>query len=191
MSSAARFSSCTSPAGTKRSARAALVSLALLAIAAMPTFAAEQIDMDAEVRDLKADVLDLNRELFLLEEELLFPANTQVAVYLSMDTGNFFELDSVQVTIDDRDVAKYLYTEREVDALHRVGVHRVFMGNLKAGDHEMVAVFTGRGPHGRDYRRATALSFEKGLGARFLELVISDSDANLQPDFRVQEWNGD
>jgi hypothetical protein len=163
----------------------------LLAIVAMPTLAAEQIDMDAEVRDLKADVLDLNRELFLLEEELLFPANTQVAVYLSMDTGNFFQLDSVQVTIDDRDVAKYLYTEREVEALHRGGVHRVFMGNLKAGDHEMVAVFTGRGPHGRDYRRATALSFEKALGARFLELVISDSDASLQPDFRVQEWNGD
>ncbi len=191
MSSAARYSSCTSPAGIKRSARAALVSLALLAIVAMPTLAAEQIDMDAEVRDLKADVLDLNRKLFLLEEELLFPANTQVAVYLSMDTGNFFQLDSVQVTIDDRDVAKYLYTEREVEALHRGGVHRVFMGNLKAGDHEMVAVFTGRGPHGRDYRRATALSFEKALGARFLELVISDSDASLQPDFRVQEWNGD
>ena len=101
MSSAARYSSCTSPAGIKRSARAALVSLALLAIVAMPTLAAEQIDMDAEVRDLKADVLDLNRELFLLEEELLFPANTQVAVYLSMDTGNFFQLDSVQVTIRD------------------------------------------------------------------------------------------
>ncbi|MBN8281330.1 MAG: hypothetical protein J0M16_12035, partial [Gammaproteobacteria bacterium] len=33
--------------------------------------------VDTEVQVLKDEVLDLNRELFLLEEELLFPANTQ------------------------------------------------------------------------------------------------------------------
>jgi hypothetical protein len=160
----------------------------MLVLAALPAAASERQDMDAEIRDLKADALDLNRELFLLEEELLFPANTQVAVYLSMDTGNFFALDAVQLSIDDREVAKYLYTEREVEALRRGGVHQVYMGNLKAGEHELVAVFTGRGPHGRDYRRATSLNFEKGLGARFLELVISDSGASLQPDFQVRGW---
>ena len=162
--------------------------LGLLVWASGPAMAGETAAMDTELRDLKADVLDLNEELFLLEEELLFPANTQVAVYLSMDTGNFFALDSVQLTIDDSDVAKYLYTEREVEALHRGGVHRVYMGNLKAGEHELVAVLTGRGPHDRDYRRATRLSFEKGLGARLLELVITDSGADLQPDFRLREW---
>jgi hypothetical protein len=111
-----------------------------------------------------------------------------VAVFLSMDTGNFFALDSVQLSIDDRPVAKYLYTEREVEALHRGGVQRLYLGNLKAGEHELVAVFTGKGPHGRDYRRATSLDFEKGLGARFLELAITDSGASLQPDFAVREW---
>ena len=141
-----------------------------------------------EIEGLKDEVLDLNRELFLLEEELLFPANTQVAVYLSMDTGNFFALDSVQLSIDDKEVAKYLYTEREVDALYRGGVHRVYMGNLKAGEHEVVAVFTGVGPHGRDYRRATSVNLEKGLGARFLELSITDSKSALQPEFAVRMW---
>jgi len=141
-----------------------------------------------EIEGLKDEVLDLNRELFLLEEELLFPANTQVAVYLSMDTGNFFALDSVQLSIDDKEVAKYLYTEREVDALYRGGVHRVYMGNLKAGEHEVVAVFTGVGPHGRDYRRATSVNLDKGLGARFLELSITDSKSALQPEFAVRMW---
>ena len=190
MSSTAMSSSSTSRPGTERRrgcralAAGVLVAMAC-AVQAEPTdFEA----LDGDVQGLKEDVLDLNRELFLLEEELLFPANTQVAVFLSMDTGNFFALDSVQLSIDDKPVAKYLYTEREVEALHRGGVQRLYLGNLKAGEHELVAVFTGKGPHGRDYRRATSLDFEKGLGARFLELAITDSDASLQPDFAVREW---
>jgi hypothetical protein len=155
------------------------------------SIAAETTDfqtLDGDVQSLKQEVLELNRELFILEEELLFPANTQVAVFVSMDTGNFFSLDSVQLTIDDKKVSNYLYTRREVEALYQGGVQRLYLGNLKAGEHELVAVFTGTGPHGRDYRRATSLNFEKGMGARFLELSIADSGASLQPEFQVREW---
>jgi hypothetical protein len=144
--------------------------------------------LDHDVQALKKDVLDLNRDLFILEEELLFPANTQVAVFLSMDIGALFALDSVQLKIDDREVANYLYTEREADALLRGGVHRVYLGNLRAGEHELVAFFTGKGPHDRDYRRGTTLAFEKGLGAKYLELKISDKVSGLKPEFLVKEW---
>jgi hypothetical protein len=144
--------------------------------------------LDQDVQALKKDVLDLNRDLFILEEELLFPANTQVAVFLSMDIGALFALDSVQLEIDDREVANYLYTEREADALLRGGVHRVYLGNLRAGEHELVAFFTGKGPHDRDYRRGTTLAFEKGLGAKYLELKISDKVSGLKPEFLVKEW---
>ena len=95
---------------------------------------------------LKKEVLDLNRELFVLEEELLFPANTQVAVFVSMDVGEFFALDSVTLKLDNKEVANYLYTEREAQALLKGGVHRVYIGNLKAGEHELIALFTGPGP---------------------------------------------
>ena len=105
--------------------------------------------LDKDVQDLKKEVLDLNRDLFLLEEELLFPANSQVAFFISMDVGEYFELDSINLKIDGKEVANYLYTEREVGALLRGGVHRVHMANLKTGDHELVAVFTGKGPHTR------------------------------------------
>lgn len=148
----------------------------------------DAVSLDAEVQDLKSAVLDLNRELFLLEEELLYPANTQVAVFLSMDVGEFFELDSVQLELDGKDVTNYLYTEREVEALHRGGVQRLFLGNLKTGQHELVAKFTGGGPHGRDYRRGTALEFEKTIGAKFVELQITDRTSKLQPEFMVKEW---
>ncbi len=144
--------------------------------------------LDEDIQSLKKDVVDLNRDLFLLEEELLFPANTQVAVFLSMDVGTFFELDSVQIKLDDKEVTNYLYTEREVEALNRGGVHRVYLGNLKVGKHELVAFFTGKGPHERDYKRGATLSFEKGVGAKYLELRISDRQSKQQPEFVVKEW---
>jgi hypothetical protein len=144
--------------------------------------------LDQQVQGLKDEVLDLNRELFLLEEELLFPANTQVAVFVAMDVGEYFDLDSVQLSLDGKPLSKYLYTEREVTALHRGGVHRLFLGNLKSGEHELVAIFTGAGPHERDYRRGATLNFTKGIGAKFVELTISDRTSRQQPEFLAREW---
>ena len=144
--------------------------------------------LDEDVQELKKEVLDLNRELFLLEEELLFPANSQVAFFLSMDVGEYFELDSVQLKIDGKEVANYLYTAREVDALARGGVHKVHMANLKTGEHELVAIFTGKGPNIRDYRRGATLMFDKGIGAKYLELEITDRVKKQQPEFIIKEW---
>ncbi len=144
--------------------------------------------VDEDVQVLKKQLVDLNRELFRLEEEILFPASTQVAVFLSVDVGAFFALDSVTLKLDDKEVATYLYTDREVQALHRGGVQKLFLGNLKAGEHEIVAFFTGKGPHDRDYRRGTSLKFEKAIGAKYIELRISDRESALQPDFVVRQW---
>jgi len=144
--------------------------------------------LDQDVQSLKKEVLDLNRDLFLLEEELLFPANSQVAFFISMDVGEYFDLDSVNLKIDGKEVTNYLYTEREVGALVRGGVHRVHMGNLKTGDHELIAIFTGKGPHVRDYRRGATMSFNKGIGAKYLELEITDRVKKQQPEFVIKEW---
>jgi len=144
--------------------------------------------VDQDVQALKKQLVDLNRDLFRLEEELLYPASTQVAVFLSLDVGTFFALDSVTLKLDDKEVTNYLYTEREVKALHRGGVQKLYLGNLKAGEHEIVATFTGKGPHDRDYRRGTTIKFEKTLGAKYLELRISDREASLQPEFVVRQW---
>jgi len=144
--------------------------------------------LDEDVQSLKKEVLDLNRDLFLLEEELLFPANSQVAFFISMDVGEYFELDSVSLQIDGKEVANYLYTEREAGALLRGGVQRVHMENLKVGDHELIAVFTGKGPHVRDYRRGATMTFNKGIGAKYVEMEISDRAAKQQPEFIIKEW---
>ena len=144
--------------------------------------------LDETVQDLKKDVVDLNRELFVLEEELLFPANTQVAVFVSMDIGEFFALDSLTLKIDNKEVANYLYTPREAEALLKGGVHRVYLGNLKVGEHQLVAFFNGKGPMERDYKRGANLKFEKGVGAKYLELKITDRQRRGQPEFAIKDW---
>jgi hypothetical protein len=144
--------------------------------------------LDQEVQGLKKDVIDLNKDLFVLEEELLFPANTQVALYVSMDVGTFFALDSVTVKIDNKEVKNYLYTAREADALLKGGVQQIYLGNLKVGKHELVAFFTGKGPVERDYKRGATLTFDKGVGAKYLELKITDHVAKHQPEFTIKDW---
>ncbi len=144
--------------------------------------------LDQQIQDLKKDVIDLNRDLFVLEEELLFPANTQVAVFVSMDVGDFFALDSITLKIDNRDVMNYLYTPREVAALIKGGVQRLYVGNLKAGAHELVVLCNGKGPNERYYRRGANLRFEKGVGAKYLELKITDHAHAQQPEFEIKDW---
>ena len=144
--------------------------------------------LDEDLQGLKKDVVDLNRDLFVLEEELLYPANTQVAVFISMDVGDFFALDSVTLKIDNKEVENYLYTPRETAALIKGGVQRLFVGNLKSGQHELVAFFSGKGPNDRDYKRGATIKFEKGVGAKYLELKITDRARRQQPEFEIRDW---
>jgi hypothetical protein len=153
-----------------------------------PVAAPDTRALDEEIQSIKKDVVDLNRDLFVLEEELLFPANTQVAVFLSMDVGEFFALDTVELRVDDKQVTKYLYTPREAEALLKGGVQRLYLGNLRVGNHELVALFTGKGPNGQDYSRGAQLKFEKAVGAKYLELKISDRQRKRQPEFEIKDW---
>ncbi|ARU56376.1 AraC family transcriptional regulator [Oleiphilus messinensis] len=141
-----------------------------------------------EIEALKQQAIELNRDLFILEEDLLFPATTQVAIFVSLDVGYFFQLDAVEVEIDGRTVASHLYTERQAAALSKGGLQRIYAGNLKKGEHELTAVFVGVGPNGRDYRRAVTTRFQKSEDPAHLELTIRDSAALQQPEFRVRQW---
>ena len=145
-------------------------------------------NLDADIQALKQSIIDINRDLFLLEEDLLFPASTQISVFVSMDVGFFFALDSVQLTVAGTKVASYLYTPRETESLIRGGVQRLYTGNLPTGEHELIAIFTGIGPNGREYRRGATLNVKKELGPKFVELIISDQESREQPAFIVKEW---
>ena len=176
------------PAAAQTPPAAAPADAPAAAIAAPDAPPPELKTLDQEVQGLKKDVVDLNKDLFVLQEELLFPANTQVALYISMDVGTFFALDSVTVKIDNKEVKNYLYTAREADALLKGGVQQIYLGNLKVGKHELVAFFTGKGPVERGYRRGATINFDKGVGAKYLELKITDRVPKHQPEFMIKDW---
>jgi hypothetical protein len=139
--------------------------------------------LDVQMEDIKQALVELKRDLVVLEEDLLFPASSQVAVFLSMDLGDFFALDAVTLKVNGKEVTHHLYTEKQVDALFRGGVQRLFVGNVKQGSNRVTAFFTGRGPSGRDYRRAATVEFEKTFEPAYIELKITDSTAKYQPEF--------
>ena len=102
----------------------------LILLSAQVSWSGELGNLDAEIQDIKQQTLELNRDLFILEEELLFPANSQLAVFLSVDIGEYFALDAVKLSVDGEVVSHYLYTSRQLNALQRGGVHRLYIGNL-------------------------------------------------------------
>ena len=145
--------------------------------------------LDDEMEEVKKTLLTLKRDLVILEEDLLFPASSQLAVFIYMDVGEFFQLDAVSLKVNGKEVTHHLYTNKQVDALYRGGVQKLFIGNVKQGKNRVTAFFTGRGPSGRAYRRATTVEFEKSFEPTFVELAIADSEAKYQPEFQASVSN--
>lgn len=141
-----------------------------------------------DIQQLKTSVVALNKDIRTLEEDMLFPANTQLTVFVSLDVGTFFGLETVKLKLDGNLVTSHIYSDREVDALTKSGIHRLFVGNLSQGNHELTAFFTGVGPHGRPFKRGTTLKVEKGSGVKYVELHIGDSASKEQPEFSVKQW---
>jgi hypothetical protein len=149
---------------------------------------AEEKTLATELEDIKSQVLKLNRDLFILEEDLLFPASTQIAVFVSVDVGRFFTLDSVELKINDDDVTGVLYTDRQRKALEQGGIQRVFLGNLKMGQHQLTAIFTGTDAEGRSVQRAVSHDFEKTDETVMIELKLEDNESSYRADVKVEQW---
>lgn len=142
----------------------------------------------SELEDIKSQVLKLNRDLFILEEDLLFPASTQIAVFVSVDVGRFLKLDSVELKIDDNNVSGFLYTDRQRKALEQGGIQRIYLGNLKMGPHLLTAIFTGNDAEGRTVQRAISHNFDKTDETIMIELKVEDSESSYRADIKVEQW---
>jgi len=163
-----------------------------LALLALPVSAAEvskeQVKgLDEQVQDIKKDVLELTSALSRLEEKLLFPSNTQVSLFVSINGDKDFVLDSMQIKVDNKVVAQHLYTYKEIEALRAGGVQRIYTGNIKTGDHQMVASFIGRTKSGNEYQRSEKFTVTKAVGPKFVEIQISGSSASDQK-ISFKDW---
>jgi hypothetical protein len=143
--------------------------------------------LDEQVQDVKKDVIDLTAELSRLEEKLLFPSNTQVSVFVSLNQNDTLRLDTVQIKLNNVIVAHHLYNFRELEALQKGGVQKIYVGNIKTGDHELVVSFAGKAPAGGELQRSASYKLNKDVGPKFVEVKFSGSASDAQ-EIQFKDW---
>lgn len=141
-----------------------------------------------DIQHLKQQVIDLNKDLRLMEEKLLFPSSTKYSVFVSLSSGQFFDLESIKLKLDGKLVATHVYSEKQRAALLRGGIHKFYITNLNEGAHTATLFFTGIGPSGRAYKRASTIDFKKGPAGEYLEVAISDDSVTQEPVFGIKQW---
>ena len=129
--------------------------------------------LDEQVQDIKTDVLGMAVELNQLEEKLLYPSDTQVAVFVSLGGGEKFRLDSLEVELGGRPVATHLYSFKELEALRQGGVQRIYTGNLRTGEQALKVTMTGKSTAGADVRRTQSFKVVKDVGPKIVEITLA------------------
>jgi len=134
----------------------------------------EQIrGLDEQVQDIKKDVLGISTELMQLEEKLLYPSNTQVSVFVSVEHGEKFRLDAVKLKIDGKPVSNHIYTFKELEALQSGGVQRLYTGNIRAGEHTVEVSLQGKSSSNSDYQQTANYKFTKSVEPKLLEVILA------------------
>ncbi len=169
--------------------RGFILSIAMLMLS-FPAYAEEvskeQIKgLDEQVQEIKTDVLGIAAQLSLLEEKLLYPSNTQVAVFVSLDNGAKYRLDSMEIQLDGKPVTHHLYTFKELEALQKGGVQRIYTGNIKSGEHDLQVLLTGKTAGGSDLRQTESFKLSKDVGPKMAEIHLTGSDAKT---ITLKDW---
>jgi hypothetical protein len=157
------------------------ISVLVLSVAAYgEKISREQIKgLDEQVQEIKSDVLGIAAELNQLEEKLLYPSSTQVAVFVSMVSGETFRLDSVEVRLDGEPVAHHLYTFKELEALQKGGVQRIYTGNIRSGEHDLDVSVIGKTGGGTDFEKSESFKVSKDIGPRIVEISLASQSIAL------------
>jgi hypothetical protein len=148
----------------------------------------EQIKgLDEQVQDIKRDVLGISTELSRLEEKLLYPSNTQVSLFVSIEKGPKFRLDAVEIQLDGKAIAHHLYTFKELEALQRGGVQRIYTGNLTKGEHDLRVSFIGKSAGGGEYRQSGSFKVTKDVVPKLVGISLAGPGAAGQ-GISVKDW---
>ena len=169
-----------------------IVMSALLCVWTRPTPAdesarAQMKGLDEQVQEVKTDVLSIAAELNQLEEKLLYPSDTHLAVFVSLAHGETLRLDAVQIQIDGHLATHYIYSFKELDALRRGGVQRIYSGNIATGTHEIEVSVSAKLANGKDYTQTERFPFTKESKPRMLGVMLAGPDSP-QPGIHLGDW---
>jgi hypothetical protein len=142
-------------------------------------------DLDEQVQKIKSDILDLSKELSRLEEKLLYPSGTQVGIFIALAKGDQMRLDAVRLQVDGQLVAHHIYSFKELEALRKGGVQRIYVGNVATGDHRLEVVVNGKLEGGADFSRSGNFTFRKEVKPKMVGLTLSGSEST---PIALGEW---
>ena len=140
---------------------------------------AKMQSLDEQVQDIKSDVLGIGTQLDRLEERLLYPSNTEVAVFVSVAEGETFRLDSVQIQIDGEPVARHIYSFKELEALQKGGVQRIYTGNIRTGQHRLDVNVAGKSG-ASDVNASQTFAFSKEAGPKLVGLKLAGGGSSIE-----------
>jgi hypothetical protein len=143
--------------------------------------------LDEQVQEVKSDVLKIAEELNLLEEKLLYPSGTQIAVFVALAKGDTMRLDAVRLQIDGQLVAHYIYSFKELEALRKGGVQRIYVGNVTTGEHKLDVLVDGKLDGGADFSQLQHFTFRKEVKPKMVELTLAGPHSNNSP-VALGEW---
>jgi len=148
---------------------------------------AQMRSLDEQVQAIKSDVLGISQELSRLEEKLLYPSGTQVAIFVTLAKGDSMRLDAVRLQIDGQLVAHYIYSAKDLEHLRKGGVQRIFVGNVSTGDHQIEVLVDGKLEGGADFSRTDRFSFRKEVKPKLVGLTLAGPDSGSAP-IALGEW---
>ena len=148
---------------------------------------AQMKGLDEQVQEIKSDVLGIAAELGQLEEKLLYPSGTQMAVFVALAPGDATRVDAVRIQIDGQLVAHYIYSFKELDALRKGGVQRLYVGNVATGDHKIDVQVDGKATGGADFNHAEQFTFNKGIGPKMVGLTLAGPGSG-RPQVELGNW---
>ena len=143
--------------------------------------------LDEQVQEIKSDVLSIAEELSRLEEKLLYPSGTQVAIFVALAEGDAMRLDAVRLQIDGRLVAHHIYTAKELEALRKGGVQRIYVGNVSTGDHQLEVLVDGKLSEGADFSRTDRFTFRKDVTPKLVGLTLAEPRSGTTP-IALGDW---
>jgi hypothetical protein len=143
--------------------------------------------LDEQVQEVKSDVLSIAAALNQLEEKLLYPSDTHLAVFVSLAHGETLRLDAVQIQIDGQLAAHYIYSFKELEALQKGGVQRIYTGNIATGQHEIEVSLSGKLASGKDYSHTERFPFTKAIQPKLMGVTLAGPDSG-KPAINVGDW---
>mgnify|MGYP001811866517 FL=1 len=143
--------------------------------------------LDGQVQEIKSDVLNIASELNNLEERLLYPSNTQVSVFVELAENEEFRLDAVQVTINGELATHHIYSFKELEALQKGGVQRIYTGNIPTGDHQIGVTVNGKLKNGNDFSESGSFTFSKGVKPKAVGVTLAQPGLGSEP-IQVGDW---